>query len=198
MDRSWLRDAAHFLISNVQHYALALWGIRLQLDPERADVVKFFPSLLGDTVLEYRTYGGIILWAVFVAAVVPENLLWPLIVFWGIRAWWRSRAFRSGYHFWRQAWRESPGKCRTRIEYSDSLQLRIQELEAVRPSKGPDITATWDIEDAWKEKQAFDRWIVAALQERPCAQCALEFSGVLARAGIAPASSSPASPAGWI
>lgn len=100
-------DALRFLRFNVQHYALALWGLRLRLDPDYPLLTGFFPSLISEPVLEYRTYGPLAGFALFLAAVLPPEILTALILAWACLSWDRAKFFRSDLAFWRQVYKEN-------------------------------------------------------------------------------------------
>jgi hypothetical protein len=109
-------DVLRFLLYNLKHYSLALWGLRLQLEPDYPVVERFFPSLIRDSVYEWRTYGGMILWA-FLIVQLPRPVVLILLALWVKWSWTRVGYFKTNYGFWRQANWECPGKIRTRVQY---------------------------------------------------------------------------------
>ncbi len=117
-------DALRFLLYNLRHYSLALWGFGQQLEPDYPKVERFFPSLVSDSVYEYRTYGGMIVFA-GVIAWLPYTIVCALIGFWGARAYIRTGYFRSSYLFWRQAYREAPAKPRIKAFYMEWIVREV-------------------------------------------------------------------------
>jgi len=124
-----LRDVFRFLLYNWQHYSLALWGLRLRIDPDYPLVTKFFPGLIADSVLEYRTYGGIALWAMLLAFFLPLPLGTALVVLWAVQSWDRSKHFQSNLTFWREASRENPFPHRAHARYVEQLIREAERLE---------------------------------------------------------------------
>ena len=121
----WFGDFLQFLAFNLRHYNLALWGLRQQLEPDYPVVERFFPSLIRDSVYEWRSYGAMILWAAFIASL-PGIVPYLLIGLWVKWSWERAGYFRSNFIFWRQAYRECPDKKRVQIQY---FQWIIRETE---------------------------------------------------------------------
>ena len=129
MDLSgFLADAGLFLRENVSHYSRAVFGFRLRLDPDTRDVTRFFPSILKDSVLEYRTYGGMILPALGFAWGFTRwpALGLPVFLFWIIRSIHRATFYQSPFAFWEQAWQESPQKLRVNLRYFEELSREIE------------------------------------------------------------------------
>lgn len=122
-----IRDVFRFLGYNLRHYSLALWGFRLRFDPPYPWVLKFFPSLISEPVLEYRTYGAIALWAIFLVIWLPAWAFPPLLGFWLARSWHRSHYLQSGLVFWRQVLREN-GVTHTRA-HGRYIECLIREME---------------------------------------------------------------------
>lgn len=120
-----MADLFRFLKFNLYHYALALWGFRLQLEPDYPAVERFFPSLIRDSVYEWRTYGAMMLWGVFVA-YLPEPSAWILIILWAKWSWGRAAHFQTNYAFWKQAYQECPDKKRVQVQY---FQWIVRETE---------------------------------------------------------------------
>ena len=102
-----LRDVWPFLRYNLQHYSLALWGLRLRLDPPYPHLTRFFPGLIGEPVFEYRTYGLHALWAIFLASWLPRPLLTAFVLFWAGQTFDRCKFLKSNLVFWRQALKEN-------------------------------------------------------------------------------------------
>lgn len=127
MSQETLRDALRFFRYNLQHYALALWGLRLRFDPPYPIVLKFFPAYLAEPVFEYRTYGAIALFAGILAAWLPLEVLAALIVFYAAIAFDRSRYLQSNLVFWRRVLKENgTGSHRAHGRYMEQL---IREIE---------------------------------------------------------------------
>lgn len=102
-----MNDARRFFRYNLQHYSLALWGLRLRLDPDYPHVTRFLPSQISEPVLEYRTYPLMGLWAFALAAALPANMLTALVLLWACISWDRSKFYRSELAFWRQVYKEN-------------------------------------------------------------------------------------------
>jgi len=102
-----LPDGWRFLGYNLQHYSLALWGLRLRLDPPYPHLTRFFPGLIGEPVFEYRTYGLHALWAILLASWLPLPLLTAFVLFWAGQTFDRSKFLKSNLVFWRQALKEN-------------------------------------------------------------------------------------------
>lgn len=111
---------------NARHHSHALWGLGLALDPDYPQIYRFFPKLVNDTVLEYRSYALIVLWGALLAAWLPVPALWTLIAIWTIQSFRRAGVFRSQRAFWQQAFKESPGKMRVRTQYAQAVMTDIE------------------------------------------------------------------------
>ena len=107
----------NFLKFNLRHYALALWGVRLQLEPDYPVVTRFFPALIRDSVFEWRTYGAMLPWSIVVITALPRWLVGLLLIFWGVQSFIRAGHFQTNYIFWKQAYWECPHKPRVQTEY---------------------------------------------------------------------------------
>jgi len=133
-------DGIRFAVSNLDHYALALLGIRLHLDPDYPIVKHFFPSVLADSVFEYRTYGLTTLWAIGLAWSIQTPWIYVLIGLWALQSFRRAFYYRSNFLFWTQAYRESPKKTRVKTRYMEQLILEMER----RTKKGQDWEALYD------------------------------------------------------
>lgn len=102
-----MKDGLQFLRWNLQHYALALWGLRLRFDPPYPRLTRFFPGLIGEPVFEYRTYGLHAVWVGLLAAWFPLPVLTALVLGWGAISFDRSKYLKSNIAFWRQVLREN-------------------------------------------------------------------------------------------
>jgi hypothetical protein len=112
---------------NLRHLVWTLPGFRLRLDPDYPLETNFLPDLISDSVLEYRFYWLVAFWALFIASWLPE-VAYPVIGFlWGYQATGRAKLFRTAFSFWRQAYRESPGKIRTKTRYCEELMIEIEQ-----------------------------------------------------------------------
>lgn len=87
---------------------------------------RFFPSILSDAVFEYRSYGLVFLWAIVIGGLRVRLLAWLLIGFWISASFHRARFYRSGFEFWRQAYKECPDKPRVLTNYVEAV---LQEIE---------------------------------------------------------------------
>lgn len=123
----FLADGLVFIKWNLIHYSFALPCIRLKLDPDYPIVTRFFPSLVRDTVLEWRVYGFLPLWGLFIAGVFPRWFVTAYLAFLCVQLIFRIRHFQSPLAWWKQAARESPNKMRCQIRYCEELILEIQE-----------------------------------------------------------------------
>jgi hypothetical protein len=148
-------DALRFFRYNWQHYSLALWGLRLRLDPDYPLLTHFFPGLIADSVQEYRTYGGTALWAIFLAYVLPLPLGTALVLFWLAQSVHRSQYFRSNLTFWRQASHENGFPHRAHARYSEQL---LRDIER-RVKSGESFN---DCREALQEAQALMDKVCAA------------------------------------
>jgi hypothetical protein len=147
-----IRDFFRFLFYNALHYSRALWGVCLQLEPDYPVVTRFFPSLIRDSVYEYRSYGAIPLWGL----VVSYFPMWfsGFLVGWYIAETFRRVGyFKSSYVFWKQAYKECPNKSRVQSLYTEWI---IREVE--RRMK----TGHSSLDVAPLEREAFE------IQERIC------------------------------
>lgn len=124
-----------FFIYNLEHYALAIWGLRLRLDPAFPWVHDFLPNFITDSVLEYRTYGLVAMWAGLLAVVLPLELSRVLIVVWAVVTGWRCRYLVTALRFWRQASRENQGiPHRSHARYVGELLKDIERrMKAGKP-----------------------------------------------------------------
>lgn len=114
---------------NLKHYALAVWGIRLRLDPDYPNETRFRGDLIVDSVLEYRIYGLFAPWCIFLALVLPWGVLAALAGFWVVSTWKRTYFYSSPFRFWTQAYREAPTKHRNRIRYAEEIGLEIERKD---------------------------------------------------------------------
>lgn len=121
-----LRGLLVLLWLNLRHYSLALWGCRLRLDPDYPGETRFRGDLIVDAVLEYRGYGLMAPWAVFLVLILPSDLLPFLIALWGFQAWQRAFFYSSPYRFWTRAYSEAPGKSRNQTRYAEELMLELE------------------------------------------------------------------------
>jgi len=120
-------DCLRFLRYNLQHYAHALWGIELRFDPPFPIVTRFLPKLISEPVLEYRTYGVMIFWALLLAWGLPLPVLGALVAGWACISWDRSRYLKSGVVFWRRVVRENGlGAHRGHGRLMEALILEIE------------------------------------------------------------------------
>ena len=125
--RSFGQDALRFFRWNLQHYALALWGLRLRFDPPYPHVFKFFPQFLLEPVLEYRTYGAMVMFAGALAAWLPAPALTALVALWACVSFDRSKFLKSGFVFWRQVYKENGiSHNRAHGRYMEQLILEIE------------------------------------------------------------------------
>lgn len=125
----YIRGFAFLAWLNLKHYVLALWGIRLRLDPDYPMEWRVFPGLMSDSVLEYRLYGLFAPWCVFLALALPSLPAGMLAGFWAVLAWKRAGFYSSALAFWRQAYRESPNKNRVRIRLAEEIAFEIERLD---------------------------------------------------------------------
>jgi len=130
-----IRDALRFFRWNLQHYALAVWGLRLRFDPPYPHVKKFFPMFLDEPVFEYRTYGLHALWAGILAAWLPGPALTALAILWAYASWDRSQHLKSNLVFWRQVLKEN-GVTHTRAHGRYMEQL-LREMERAMKAGEP-------------------------------------------------------------
>ena len=122
-----IRDALRFFRYNLQHYALAVWGLRLRFDPPYPWVLKFFPAYLSEPVFEYRTYGLMPLFAGILAAWLPLEAAGAFIILWAAISFDRSRYLQSNLLFWRRVLKENgTGHHRAHGRYMEQL---IREIE---------------------------------------------------------------------
>jgi hypothetical protein len=121
-----MRDGWLFLRYNVQHYSLALWGLRLRLDPTYPHLTRFLPGLIGEPVFEYRTYALHIVWAILLASWLPRPLLTALVLFWAGQTFDRSKYLKSNLVFWRQALKENGIMSRAAGRYMEYLLREIE------------------------------------------------------------------------
>ena len=96
-------------------------------------MTRFFPRYIIDTVLEYRSYALVFLWAVLAGWVAGRPgeffrwwLLWFLVGYWAVVSRRRSRYYSSALSFWGQAWRECPDKPRVLTHYAENVLLEIE------------------------------------------------------------------------
>lgn len=130
-----VKDALRFFRWNLQHYALALWGLRLRFDPPYPHVTRFFPQFLLEPVLEYRTYGGMAVFAGIVAAWLPSSAVTGLVMFWACIAWDRAGYLKSPLVFWRQVLKENGvSHMRAHGRYMEQL---IREMERAMKAGEP-------------------------------------------------------------
>lgn len=122
-----IKDTFRFFRWNFQHYALALWGLRLRFDPPYPHVFRFFPQFLLEPVMEYRTYGLTALWAGLLAGWLPSPVLTALVIFWTVLSSDRSKYLQSALRFWRQVLQEN-GVQHTRAHgrYMEQLILEME------------------------------------------------------------------------
>lgn len=134
--RLQLRGFARLLWHNLKHYSLAIWGIRLRLDPDYPIEARFRGELVTDSVLEYRAYGLFAPWSIVLALVLPPAVL-PLLGFtWAFLATMRAGFYASGFRFWRRAYQESPAKMRVRTRYVEALIYEIERrMKAGEPTE---------------------------------------------------------------
>ena len=111
---------------NLRHYALAIWGLRLRLDPDYPGETRFRGDLVVDAVLEYRGYGLLAPWSVFLAGLAYPPSLELIAALWAVSAWRRAYFYSTPYRFWTQAYDEAPGKSRNQTRYAEELMLEIE------------------------------------------------------------------------
>lgn len=143
-----IRDTLRFLYGNLRHYSLAFWGIDCRLDPDYPPVTRFFPSLIYDTVYEYRTYGAMPLVSLLIIGIasVNESAAWALILCWAILSFKRTAAFRSNFAYWEQALKESHSKDRVRAYF---VEWCIRETEQAW-KRGDRERALFLEKEAWR------------------------------------------------
>ncbi len=122
-----IRDAFRFLRFNLEHYAMAVWGLGLMFDPPYPHLSRFFPAYITEPVMEYRTYGFHAVGAVLFAAVAPLQVNIAFIVFWACISWSRSHYLKSNLVFWRQVLKEN-GVKHTRA-HGRYMECLIKEIE---------------------------------------------------------------------
>lgn len=122
----FLSDLLFFVYINGRHYALALWGLRLRLDPDYPKVLRFFPEYITDTVFEYRSYALVALWGAVLMWTAGTPWLWLLVAVWALQSFHRARYYRSPLEFWGQAWRENPAKGRVITRYAENVLMEIE------------------------------------------------------------------------
>lgn len=124
---------------NLRHYSLALWGVRLRLDPDYPGELRFRPDLIVDAVLEYRGYGLLVPVAVFLARLFPIAVCGFLVGSWAVLAWRRAYYYSSPYRFWTRAYEEAPGKPRNQTRYAEELMREIERrMKAGQPYGSPE------------------------------------------------------------
>lgn len=124
--RGFCRGFSVLLWLNLKHYALAIWGFRLRLDPDYPGESRFRGDLIVDAVLEYRGYGLFVPWCIFLAGLVPNYVCLALIVCWAFMTAERARYYKTALAFYTRAYQESPGKMRNKTRYAEEL---IREIE---------------------------------------------------------------------
>jgi len=129
LQRSWLDGLLAFLRWNFQHYALALWGLRLRFDPPYLRLTRFFPGLIGEPVFEYRTYGLHALWAILLASWLPRPLLTAFVLFWAGQTFDRCKYLNSNLIFWRQVLKENGIRHRAVGRYMIYLLREIERRD---------------------------------------------------------------------
>lgn len=125
--RGFLADGYLLCKINLKHYSKALTGIGTKLDPDYPVITRFFPTLIRDSVLEWRVYGGLPLIGLIVSAF-PLWMVMSLLLFWMFQSISRARYFRTPLAFWKQAAKESPSKFRPLDRYQTELCREIQRL----------------------------------------------------------------------
>lgn len=162
----FLADGLVFLKWNLKHYSKALMGFSLKLDPDYPVVSKFFPSLVRDTVLEWRIYGLIPLLGIAVSRL-PLIFVVPLLGFWCCRSIQRMKIFRSSLAFWERAAFESPNKFRVLQRYFGELCIETCEAwkyGAKRP--GPILKGLETFEQCQAEAFRIQDRIIRLAKER--------------------------------
>ncbi len=141
--RGFLADGYLLCKINLKHYSKALMGVGLKLDPDYPIVTRFFPTLLRDSVLEWRVYGLIPLWGLIIS-LFPSMLVALLLLAWIYLSISRSKHFKTPLAFWKQAAGESPYKLRCQVKFCEELMrecerglkagqdVRLLEAEAFR------------------------------------------------------------------
>ncbi len=122
-----IKDGLRFFWYNLQHYFLAVWGLRLRFDPTYPWVTKFFPSLISEPVFEYRTYGLTAVWAIVLASLLPYPVLTALVLLWACISFDRSKFLVSNLVFWRQVLKEN-GVTHTRA-HGRYIEWLIRDIE---------------------------------------------------------------------
>lgn len=125
----YLRGFAFLFWLNVKHYALAVWGVRLRLDPDYPGETRFKGHLIVDAVLEYRLYPAFGPWCALLAFVLPPWVAGFLTGLWAVSSWKRAYFYASPYNFWRRAYLESPGKARNKTRYVEELIRQMERLD---------------------------------------------------------------------
>lgn len=124
--RDSVRGVAFLAFMNLKHYALALFGFGLRLDPDYPPESRFLGQLVVDSVLEYRGYALLVPWALFLALAIHPMILGFVAALWTVQAWKRAYFYSSPYQFWKQAFKESPAKIRVRTRYVEEIMLEIE------------------------------------------------------------------------
>ncbi len=131
IERRWItlchfaRGFRYLLGCNLRHYSLALFGIRLRLDPDYPLTFDFLKDYISDPVLEYRTYFLVVFWGLLLAYLLPYAFQLGLLSFFVGQSWTRSYYYSSSLAFWRQAYRECPRKTRTQHLYVNRLKFEL-------------------------------------------------------------------------
>jgi hypothetical protein len=126
----------------LKHYALAVWGIGLRLDPDYPAEQRFRGDLIVDAVLEYRGYGLFAPWCTFIAVAMPRVALPFIAALWAVLAFRRASFYASPFEFWTQAYNEAPTKSRNQTRYVEQLMLEIErQLKAGKDYDSPEIQA---------------------------------------------------------
>lgn len=122
-----IRDGFLFLRYNLQHYSLALWGLRLRFDPPYPILANFFPSLIAEPVFEYRSYGALVLFAGLMAWALPPTIVGAFLLLWFGVSFDRCKYLQSNLVFWRRTLKENGrGFHRAQGRYIEAL---IREME---------------------------------------------------------------------
>lgn len=127
--RAYLSGFALLAWINLKHYLLAIWGIRLRLDPDYPNETRFRGDLIVDSVLEYRFYGLFVPWCIVLALVLPYGLTGILAGLWASQTWKRTYFYSTPFRFWTRAYQEAPTKHRNQIRYAEEIGREIERKD---------------------------------------------------------------------
>lgn len=127
----YLRGFALLFWLNLKHYSLAVWGLRLRLDPDYPGETRFEADLIVDAVLEYRLYPAFAPWCGLLAFILPLWASGILAALWALSARKRAYFYSSPFRFWQRAYTESPGKSRNKTRYVEELIREMERREKI-------------------------------------------------------------------